>query len=487
VRRELWRHPSLWLARADVLTLRCCGREPRDSLDDAMAWRRVVLMAGDDGRPTHNQDAGRPLDFSRDDLAAANVWEAVCRRTHGASSLLPWNPRPRPRPPLPDMTRFAEVSRLAPAKKAPSVAALVAHGGSPFLLADFCATRASLADLGDRRWRCHAAGDLGCRCTAAALGAYGAACTDDDPLVLFDHEAIPEQCVVPPPAAMGDDLLEEFAGKTEELWRDTESAAAQLLGRERRWLVAGGRGAGSQWHRDPFWTSAYHCLLSGRKLWCFFAPAQAGALPPGLVDEHAAPAADAWFREWEHLLRCDAELAIDGAMAWCVQKPGDCVLVPPGLWHCTLNLEASVAFTCNVVNGRDAKAVRASGLAIARDDAALGDAYARLVRARRSDDDEKPRAAPRHEAADALRAAKAARGGKGTSCEVRSVGGSWQRFASQSAAVGRFPGLTQPQICALVGESRDGKLRVRSETVRGTYEARDYDGDDLDGPAPMEE
>ena len=62
-------------------------------------------------------------------------------------------------------------------------------------------------------------------------------------------------------------------------------------------------------------------------------------------------------------------------------------MIPPGLWHCTLNLEESVAFTRNVVNGRDAKAVRASGLEITRDDPALGEAYARLVRARRADDD----------------------------------------------------------------------------------------------------
>ena len=85
------------------------------------------------------------------------------------------------------------------------------------------------------------------------------------------------------------------------------------------------------------------------------------------------------------MLRCSSELAVDGALAWCVQTPGDCVLIPPGLWHCTLNLEESVAFTRNVVNGRDAKAVRASGLEITRDDPALGEAYARLVRARRSD------------------------------------------------------------------------------------------------------
>jgi len=96
----------------------------------------------------------------------------------------------------------------------------------------------------------------------------------------------------------------------------------------------------------------------------------------------------------------------------------------------------------------------------------------------------KPRAAPWPEAADALAKAKAARGGKGACCEVRRVGGSWQRFASQSAAAGKFPGLTSIQISALVNESRDGKLRVRSEAVRGTYEARDYAGDDFEAVGP---
>ena len=44
MRQELWRHPSLWLERKDILTLRCCGREPLQSLNDVSAWRRVVLI-----------------------------------------------------------------------------------------------------------------------------------------------------------------------------------------------------------------------------------------------------------------------------------------------------------------------------------------------------------------------------------------------------------------------------------------------------------
>ena len=225
-----------------------------------------------------------------------------------------------------------------------------------------------------------------------SLQKYSNVTTDDDPLVFFDHENLPENLVIEPPESMRDDLLEDFAAKTEELWRDAESGAAQLLGRERKWLVAGGRGAGSQWHRDPFWTSAYHCLLSGRKLWCFFAPAGAGCLPPGLLDEHSAPAADGWFREWEHLL----ELFIGARRRRCpgLVRPdaGRLRVDPTGLWHCTLNLEESVAFTRNIVNGRDAKAVRASGLEITRDDPALGGAA--RVRAARLGERARARAAP---------------------------------------------------------------------------------------------
>ena len=44
MRQELWRHPSLWLERKDILTLRCCGKEPLNSLNDTSAWRRVVLI-----------------------------------------------------------------------------------------------------------------------------------------------------------------------------------------------------------------------------------------------------------------------------------------------------------------------------------------------------------------------------------------------------------------------------------------------------------
>ncbi len=68
-------------------------------------------------------------------------------------------------------------------------------------------------------------------------------------------------------------------------------------------------------------------------------------------------------------------------------------------------------------------------------------------------------------------------------CEVRRVGdASWRRFASQKDAGDKFPGIGRNEICALVGESRDGQLRQAANGVRGIYEARDYDGDDFEEP-----
>ena len=52
-------------------------------------------MADDEERPHNVFDGGRSVSFSENDLGSVNVWEALCRRNHGASSLHPWNPRPR--------------------------------------------------------------------------------------------------------------------------------------------------------------------------------------------------------------------------------------------------------------------------------------------------------------------------------------------------------------------------------------------------------
>ena len=57
MRQELWRHPSLWLERKDILTLRCCGREPLQSRM-IQVHGAVVHLCGNQisGAPRHRRD-----------------------------------------------------------------------------------------------------------------------------------------------------------------------------------------------------------------------------------------------------------------------------------------------------------------------------------------------------------------------------------------------------------------------------------------------
>ncbi len=74
----------------------------------------------------------------------------------------------------------------------------------------------------------------------------------------------------------------------------------------------------------------------------------------------------------------------------------------------------------------------------------------------------------------------------GRACEVRRGNGPWRRFASQTEAARKIPGMSAASIAGLCAESRDG---IRRSTVavgvRGEYEARDYFGDDFEAAKPV--
>lgn len=116
---------------------------------------------------------------------------------------------------------------------------------------------------------------------------------------------------------------------------------------DHRWLIIGPPRSGSKFHKDPNATSAWNAVISGHKYWIFFPPSSP---PPGVTTdadqgEVTSPLSLAeWFASGfyeDALERPDFKHAI--------QKPGQCMYVPSGWWHCVVNLDECVALTGNFV------------------------------------------------------------------------------------------------------------------------------------------
>ncbi len=126
----------------------------------------------------------------------------------------------------------------------------------------------------------------------------------------------------------------------------------QLLGSDRppyRWMVIGPKRSGSPFHVDPYRTSAWNGLISGRKRWALYPYER---IPPG-VDvewdedgnyESDSPEPVKW------LLEVYPHLKPDQMPLECIMEPGDLIFVPSGWWHQVLNLTDTVAVTQNVCN-----------------------------------------------------------------------------------------------------------------------------------------
>lgn len=129
---------------------------------------------------------------------------------------------------------------------------------------------------------------------------YMASNKDTDPLYLFEYQLPPDLLrTLAVPEYFQMDYLSELAEEEDKadgqvFWNKSgcgedaaglsqgqrwygeraDQGAANLL-QERRWLVAGPAGSGSRFHCDPYCTSAWNALLSGRKLWVFYPPGRA--------------------------------------------------------------------------------------------------------------------------------------------------------------------------------------------------------------------
>ena len=116
-----------------------------------------------------------------------------------------------------------------------------------------------------------------------------------------------------------------------------------------RWLIMGPERTGSSLHVDPFATSAWNTLISGKKRWLLFPP---GTFKKGTFDTSMMGAL--WYMyeypKYKHLKHYDI-----------IQKTGDTLFVPSDWWHVTLNLEDSIAITQNILTHNNIESAKKIG------------------------------------------------------------------------------------------------------------------------------
>jgi hypothetical protein len=104
-----------------------------------------------------------------------------------------------------------------------------------------------------------------------------------------------------------------------------------------RWFLVGFNKTGVKPHTDPAGTCAWNACIVGRKRWIFFPPET--EKEKLLIDLDGD--ASSWFQNSYPLLPKDG---LPGQIE-LIHMPGEVVYVPPGWWHCVVNLEFTIAVT----------------------------------------------------------------------------------------------------------------------------------------------
>ena len=354
----------VWLALADVRSAELVATSWRAALRDESLWRREALARAQRG---HDDAELEPV------VAWRGSWRATLL---GAAIVVPTEDAP-PADDAPTADGVVLPSRDAAARLVAAGRPALARG---CMQANDDWTLAALAARSPRRLvRCVAQGEpCDVRMTLADFARYAVDQRDAEPLYVIDdrvaQDGSGDGLAYPALPSLGadDDVFAALAADP-----TTDDDALTALARERRYVLAGPRGAGSRWHVDPDGTDAWNVLLSGRKTWAFSPPAAAPPRGARFAPRLTTATSVVWTTE-----PCSRAWFDAGSAGVVTQEAGDAVYVPADHWHATLCEETCVAVTQNVVVARNA---RSAALKLRRSKPALARAVAHWAFRRRAD------------------------------------------------------------------------------------------------------
>eukprot|EP00817_Percolomonadidae_sp_ATCC50343_P001915 CAMPEP_0117419312 /NCGR_PEP_ID=MMETSP0758-20121206/907_1 /TAXON_ID=63605 /ORGANISM="Percolomonas cosmopolitus, Strain AE-1 (ATCC 50343)" /LENGTH=257 /DNA_ID=CAMNT_0005200317 /DNA_START=739 /DNA_END=1509 /DNA_ORIENTATION=- len=168
---------------------------------------------------------------------------------------------------------------------------------------------------------------------------------DEDPIYVFDpkfHERAPS----------GGNMLDDY--DTTYFPEDLFALLGEKKRPRYRWLCIGPKRSGTEFHTDPYQTSAWNAVVVGAKRWALYPK---DGLPPSMrkkkrnakpyQPQHNCSSSEPidWFAD-NYYKVCNA-----GYPPYeVIQKAGEIIYVPSGWWHAVLNVSNTVAVTQNIVN-----------------------------------------------------------------------------------------------------------------------------------------
>ena len=140
-----------------------------------------------------------------------------------------------------------------------------------------------------------------------------------------------------------------------------QTADGPLLGN--KWIVFGNTGSGAQFHFDYYWTSFWNLVVEGSKYWLLVDPEVVETyLLPKEEDLHRVitmPLWQFWIQIYpfiDHVIAAQKGSGDDGdgpsispPYYQCMQRKGEIMYAPSKMYHSTVNLNASLSISRNMI------------------------------------------------------------------------------------------------------------------------------------------